>query len=177
MKRPSLPPMRPSQSRVDLLRSHYNHMAIELRGLEFELRWGMEGSDRIPAAWSDIAIEPFCPIKEKLTLRIDEDVLQFFRATGQGYLTRMNKVLRTYMLARLAGVVKGAERDKPAPTMMEEYLAEAAIYKELFMRLEAGVGDPAALRLEMNRMGPKLAWMEQELSKAFEGVEAAEAKL
>jgi hypothetical protein len=168
MKRPSLPPMRPTQSRVELLRSHYNHMAIELRGLEFDLRWGMEGSDRIPAAWSEIAIEPFCPTKEKLSLRIDEDVLRFFRATGQGYLTRMNKVLRTYMLARLAGVVKGAEREKPAPTMMEDYLAEAAIYKDLFMRLEAGAGDPAVLRLEMNRMEPRLTWMEGVLKEMLE---------
>lgn len=168
MKRPSLPPMRPTQSRVELLRSHYNHMAIELRGLEFDLRWGMEGSDRIPAAWSEIAIEPFCPTKEKLSLRIDEDVLRFFRAAGQGYLTRMNKVLRTYMLARLAGVVKGAEREKPAPTMMEDYLAEAAIYKDLFMRLEAGAGDPAVLRLEMNRMEPRLTWMEGVLKEMLE---------
>jgi hypothetical protein len=160
--------MRPTQSRVELLRSHYNHMAIELRGLEFDLRWGMEGSDRIPAAWSEIAIEPFCPTKEKLSLRIDEDVLRFFRATGQGYLTRMNKVLRTYMLARLAGVVKGAEREKPAPTMMEDYLAEAAIYKDLFMRLEAGAGDPAVLRLEMNRMEPRLTWMEGVLKEMLE---------
>jgi hypothetical protein len=143
-------------------------MAIELRGLEFDLRWGMEGSDRIPAAWSEIAIEPFCPTKEKLSLRIDEDVLRFFRATGQGYLTRMNKVLRTYMLARLAGVVKGAEREKPAPTMMEDYLAEAAIYKDLFMRLEAGAGDPAVLRLEMNRMEPRLTWMEGVLKEMLE---------
>jgi uncharacterized protein (DUF4415 family) len=37
--------------------------------------------------------------KESVHLRIDPDVLQWFRQQGQGYLTRMNAVLRAYMEA------------------------------------------------------------------------------
>jgi len=37
--------------------------------------------------------------KESVHLRIDPDVLSWFRAQGQGYLTRMNAVLRAYMEA------------------------------------------------------------------------------
>lgn len=39
------------------------------------------------------------PGKESVTLRIDRDVLAWFRATGKGFHTRMNAVLRAYMEA------------------------------------------------------------------------------
>lgn len=35
--------------------------------------------------------------KESIHLRIDPDVLTWFRQKGDGYLTRMNAVLRAYM--------------------------------------------------------------------------------
>jgi uncharacterized protein (DUF4415 family) len=40
------------------------------------------------------------PVRKKHTgLRIDEDVLEWFRSQGRGYMTRMNAVLRAYMEA------------------------------------------------------------------------------
>ena len=38
--------------------------------------------------------------KRQVTLRIDADVLAFFRSTGARYQTRMNQVLRSYMAAQ-----------------------------------------------------------------------------
>ena len=38
--------------------------------------------------------------KRQITLRLDPDVIDFFKAGGQGYQTRMNAVLRSYMLAK-----------------------------------------------------------------------------
>jgi uncharacterized protein (DUF4415 family) len=38
--------------------------------------------------------------KEQITLRIDPDVLKFFRKHGRGYQTTINAVLRKYMEAR-----------------------------------------------------------------------------
>jgi uncharacterized protein (DUF4415 family) len=38
--------------------------------------------------------------KKSVHLRVDADVLEWFRAQGRGYLTRMNAVLRSYMEAR-----------------------------------------------------------------------------
>lgn len=38
--------------------------------------------------------------KRQITLRIDPDVLKFFRRQGRGYQTVMNNVLRRYMEAR-----------------------------------------------------------------------------
>jgi uncharacterized protein (DUF4415 family) len=38
--------------------------------------------------------------KKQITLRVDPDVLIFFRKHGRGYQTTMNAVLRKYMEAR-----------------------------------------------------------------------------
>ncbi|MBT9370492.1 BrnA antitoxin family protein [Rhizobium sp. CSW-27] len=38
--------------------------------------------------------------KAQITMRIDSDVLDWFRAQGKGYQTRMNAVLKTYMLTQ-----------------------------------------------------------------------------
>jgi uncharacterized protein (DUF4415 family) len=40
------------------------------------------------------------PGKNNVTLRVDRDVLAWFRATGKGFHTRMNAVLRAYMEAQ-----------------------------------------------------------------------------
>lgn len=38
--------------------------------------------------------------KQQVTLRLDKDILDFFKKTGKGYQTRLNAVLRTYMEAQ-----------------------------------------------------------------------------
>jgi uncharacterized protein (DUF4415 family) len=40
------------------------------------------------------------PPKEPISIRIDKDVLAWFRSLGRGYQTRINAVLRAYMEAR-----------------------------------------------------------------------------
>jgi uncharacterized protein (DUF4415 family) len=37
--------------------------------------------------------------KQQITLRLDADVLAFFRSTGRRYQSRINAALRDYMLA------------------------------------------------------------------------------
>ena len=39
---------------------------------------------------------PAAPRKAAISLRLDEDVLEWFRAQGPGYQTRINAVLRAY---------------------------------------------------------------------------------
>lgn len=57
---------------------------------------------------------PFAPPKKPVQLRIDEDVLDFFKAEGRGHLTRMNAVLRHYMEAkRRAEAPRKGSRPKP----------------------------------------------------------------
>jgi uncharacterized protein (DUF4415 family) len=40
------------------------------------------------------------PRKEAISIKLDDDVLSFFRRQGRGYQTRINAVLRRYMQAR-----------------------------------------------------------------------------
>jgi len=35
--------------------------------------------------------------KASVTLRLDQDLLEWFRASGRGYQTRINAILRSYM--------------------------------------------------------------------------------
>lgn len=39
------------------------------------------------------------PRKAQLTLRVDRDVLEWFKKQGRGYQTRINQLLRAYMEA------------------------------------------------------------------------------
>ena len=41
------------------------------------------------------------PGKQSVTIRIDTDVLEWFKAQGKGYQTRINHLLRSYMEAQL----------------------------------------------------------------------------
>ena len=38
--------------------------------------------------------------KERISIRLDKDILEFFRAGGRGYQSRINKVLREYVAVR-----------------------------------------------------------------------------
>jgi uncharacterized protein (DUF4415 family) len=50
------------------------------------------------AAFWEEAVLVF-PSKQLVCIRIDRDVLDWFRGQGRGYQTRMNAVLRSYMAA------------------------------------------------------------------------------
>ena len=42
------------------------------------------------------AMEAWPPAKQQLTIRLDADVLDWLKATGRGYQTRINTVLRAF---------------------------------------------------------------------------------
>lgn len=46
--------------------------------------------------WSQ-AVLVIPPKKKAISIRVDEDVLDFFKREGEGYQRRMNAVLRSYM--------------------------------------------------------------------------------
>ena len=49
--------------------------------------------------WDDAELVNHTRTKEPISLRIDSDILEFFKAQGKGHLTRMNAVLRSYVEA------------------------------------------------------------------------------
>jgi uncharacterized protein (DUF4415 family) len=54
-----------------------------------------ELADLPPDFWDDA--EVVAPQKEAISLRVDRDVLEWFRKGGPRYQSRMNAVLRSYM--------------------------------------------------------------------------------
>ena len=46
--------------------------------------------------WSE-AVKGLPPRKEHINIRVDSDVLNWFKGTGKGYQTRMNNVLRAFV--------------------------------------------------------------------------------
>ena len=66
---------------------------IERNALEENRRLG------IPDDWYKDAYAVYPVEKERITIRIDKDVLDFFRKQGKGYQSRINAVLRTFMTA------------------------------------------------------------------------------
>lgn len=44
-----------------------------------------------------------------MTIRLDEDIVKFFRSTGMDWQPRLNRVLSVWMHARLAGTIRGSE--------------------------------------------------------------------
>ena len=43
------------------------------------------------------------PLKQIVTIRLDVDMLNWFKAAGPGYQTRINQILRDHMDAQKAG--------------------------------------------------------------------------
>jgi uncharacterized protein (DUF4415 family) len=52
-----------------------------------------------PIDWAR-AVKGMPPRKRDIHIRIDEDVLDWFRQAGRGYQTRINNVLRAFMESR-----------------------------------------------------------------------------
>jgi len=53
-------------------------------------------ADFIDVDWSKAKIVVPAP-KTSISIRLDADIVDFFKATGKGYQTRINAVLRHYM--------------------------------------------------------------------------------
>jgi uncharacterized protein (DUF4415 family) len=52
-----------------------------------------------PGFWASARVVMPPPTKASVHLRLDSDVLEWFRAQGKGHLSRMNAVLRSFMEA------------------------------------------------------------------------------
>lgn len=55
-----------------------------------------------PIDWSKAeVVAP--PTKQAISIRLDQDLIDFFKAEGPGYQRRINAVLRSYMQQRKTG--------------------------------------------------------------------------
>ena len=60
-------------------------------------------TDILSEAWSEKTRDPDRPdpdIKRSITIRIDPDIIDFFKKDGSRWQTRMNDALREWMIAK-----------------------------------------------------------------------------
>ena len=68
--------------------------------IEAQMRDDPDWQDFKDVDWSKAVIVYPQP-KNAISIRLDQDVVDFFKATGKGYQTRINAVLRHYMDEKL----------------------------------------------------------------------------
>lgn len=57
----------------------------------------------LPEGWENTVILGIPARKQEVHIRLDADVLQWFKAHGRGYQTRINAVLRAFVQAQQQG--------------------------------------------------------------------------
>ena len=105
MTRP-IHPLTPKRSRREAVEMYY--LSDVMERLEYDLHQTVLMNRRIPLEWHEIHKQRD-HAKSRITLRVDKDVLKFFRSMGPGYQPRMNDVLRAFMRSKLAGLLEGQE--------------------------------------------------------------------
>ena len=111
-------------------------MTAILERFQWDMAWRVSAEGRLPAEWAEIWRER-SHLKRRVTIRVDHDVVRFFQSMGDGYGPRMNGVLRSFMLAQIAGLVEhddlpaewrerwmGQPRPRLGTAMAEAYAAQ-----------------------------------------------------
>lgn len=70
--------------------------ALTDEDIERAMRDDPDWADLIDVDWSKAKIV-IPRAKKAISIRLDEDIVDFFQATGKGYQTRINAVLRHFM--------------------------------------------------------------------------------
>jgi uncharacterized protein (DUF4415 family) len=118
-------------------RAQMTYMMDVMRRLEWDLHNTIELTGRIPEAWHEIATATPRAAKVKVNLALEADVLKFFKSMGEGYGPRINDVLKSYMHARLAGVIRGAETLAHYREREEAYAGGKPQFGDVARELEA----------------------------------------
>ena len=95
------------------LEQHYSKLLDEMQDENDRIRRDIVNSELLPSEWLELHKKvPTHPPKCKLTVSLDQNVVDWYRALGRGYQARMNAVLRAYMLSILSkSIEQPGDRD------------------------------------------------------------------
>ncbi len=88
----------------------YFWMADVMRRLEHDLHHRIELTGQVPKLWEEVGKTRGPQPKVRISLWVERDVVRVFKSMGAGYQTRMNDVLRLWVQARIAGVIRSVEQ-------------------------------------------------------------------
>ncbi len=99
-------------------RDAHTRMIHELERLQEDLSESWLDKS-LPDDWKGLdCYDPVKPHQTRVTLRLDSDMIRWFRKLGPGYGPRINRVLRIYWTALLSGHVQGYPNDRVVPRLM-----------------------------------------------------------
>lgn len=107
--------------RGQVQRAHMNYFTDVMQQVKWDVHQTVLDNGAVPQDWHEIARARGRRPKVQLTIRLEEDVVKFFRAMGRGYQERMNDVLRAWMHGRLAGVIRGPEAEDLEVALLMHY--------------------------------------------------------
>lgn len=92
-------------------RINWSYATDAMRMIEYDLHSVALKLRCMPREWDEIWKDEDRrdPKKVPVTMRLDADVVKFFKAMGEGYQPRINRVLRAFMHYRLAGIIEGPD--------------------------------------------------------------------
>ncbi len=75
--------------------------------LDWDLRHNIWAQRIVPSEWHEVLKHEPTGGRTRVTLRLDADLVKFFRKMGPGYQTQINRILRAFVKAKMAGFVNG----------------------------------------------------------------------
>lgn len=103
-----MPPKFIDKSPTKTERFHHFYMVDAMRRFEYDMHNAIALHGRVPPAWHDLSSKRETT-KTRVTVRLDTDVVKWFKSMGPGYQPRLNAVLRSFMHAKLMGLLQGDE--------------------------------------------------------------------
>ena len=103
----------PTPNETRKLERHHSQMLDEIEAENDRIRREMLNSELLPKEWLELhKTAPTSSPKCKLTVSLDQNVVDWYRSLGRGYQNRMNGVLKSYMLAMLSkSIEQPGDRD------------------------------------------------------------------
>ncbi len=126
-----------------LAEARWHHLKAQMDGddLSFETL-----KDRVPDEWWTLEMDHICTApKDKVTLYLDRPVARMFRAMGQGYQARINRILELWLQMQIA-----------APWHEEKEIVEWAWEARQEMRRDDR--EPGKLAKHQVRLMEDVAW-------------------
>ena len=107
---------------------HLERLMLNAQHLESEDLSDYDIRHLIPVAWDTLERDVDVNEKKvKITLRLDESVAKFYRAMGEGYQTRMNRILATFAQMRMGQVTMENERVAAEMRKIREAIARGDV--------------------------------------------------
>ncbi|MEO0654675.1 MAG: BrnA antitoxin family protein [Pseudomonadota bacterium] len=117
-------PLDPFPTMTRRERLEYRFFCDQMNQFEWHMRWAIWDQKIVPMEWHTALERENQPSKTRVTLRLDEDLVKFFRKLGPGWQTTLNSVVRAFVKARLSGIIQG-------PLSLEKTLPGLGDYPEI----------------------------------------------